>query len=135
MVELKNITIQQVALEFTMENFTGEVPPQVWLFNSNEDTSTANLDSSQSKEDAACNKNTSCNFPIGTPGPRPAPHHVPLLETSRVLQALTPWMVPSWQLRTGWHVRMEASVVKRRFITSSFARDTVGGLSPVSHHP
>ncbi|KAF8606315.1 hypothetical protein BDV93DRAFT_554059 [Ceratobasidium sp. AG-I] len=129
--ELKEIPIQQVALEFKLNNFVGETPPQVWLFNSNEDTLSTNIGSLQSKEYTICDRGLRYDIQFEAPKPRPVSPHTPPLEASRILHALTPWIVPSWQLRMGWHVRMEASLVKRKFITSSFMKDTVWGFSPV----
>lgn len=46
------------------------------------------------------------------------------------IRALTPWLVPSWQLAAGIHLRTEIGMAKRNFIDSPFLRDTLGGMKP-----
>lgn len=51
---------------------------------------------------------------------------------TRQLPDVTPWLVASWQLIPGLHLEAEATLAKRKFITSPFLRDTVAGAKPVS---
>ncbi|KAG8723306.1 hypothetical protein FRC09_003858 [Ceratobasidium sp. 395] len=46
------------------------------------------------------------------------------------MHAMTPWLVPSWQLAAGVHSTAEMNMVKRKFIDSPFLRDTLGGMKP-----
>ncbi|KAG9122251.1 hypothetical protein FRC07_001462 [Ceratobasidium sp. 392] len=46
------------------------------------------------------------------------------------MHALTPWLVPSWQLTAGVHSVAEVNMAKRNFIKSPFLRDTLGGMKP-----
>ncbi|KAG9124074.1 hypothetical protein FRC07_012957 [Ceratobasidium sp. 392] len=46
------------------------------------------------------------------------------------MDALTPWLVPSWQLTAGIQSAAEMNMAKRNFIKSPFLRDTLGGMKP-----
>lgn len=108
-----------------MKNFTGGTSPQIWLFNNAEDVSTANSSLARDDEDKVHGKDPRYDF-LDEQGKHQADlPHAPPLEPSRTLHALTPWIVPSWQLNAGCHIQVEASLGKRQFITSSFMRDTV----------
>jgi hypothetical protein len=51
--------------------------------------------------------------------------------SSRELQAVTPWLVPSWQLIPGLHLEAGTTMTKRKFIASTFLRDIIGGAKLV----